>query len=239
MRKLVAGMAVLLVAGLAQQDNPLLNPPPPTNPSVDDPEIWKNKEFIFTEEGKNIPQDSKPADSLPPDGDRAWKHKDYLNAAVDYQRQANLTPGAPEPWYNAALAWRRQGWRAETLNALDKAEAAARGSLRQRCLLLRADLEYRDALPKEPFARIAGLGRALQMYRDVLASPDTDPRIARIAKYDIEVVKLRLLVHAAGSPPPNANSGTDPSPDDIAAAADPAPKQQHKPQEKSAQPKDW
>jgi len=78
------------------------------------------------------------------------------------------------------------------------------------------------------------------MYRDVLAAPETDPRIAKIAKYDIEVVKLRLLLRppAADSPPPNADPDKDPSPDDIAAANSGA-KQPRKPHDKASQPKDW
>ncbi len=144
-------------------------------------------------------------------GDAGWARGEFTQAAEWYERAAGLEPDAPEPLYNLALTYYRSGSHDLCLRYLDKAQALSHGALRDRCLLLRADLEFRDAMKQSPARRVEGLERALALYR--AAGP------SEIAKYNIEVVKL-LLPPARNQAPQVSSSdeSEDPSADDTAEA---------------------
>jgi tetratricopeptide (TPR) repeat protein len=124
-------------------------------------------------------------------GNAAYRKSDFPAAADAYSESAERAAKAPEPLYDLALSWYRQGWFADSLRYLDRAEPLARGSLLARCVLLRADIEFRTAVGAKSIQRTGGLERALKLYRDVIAAT-TEISLIATAKYNIEVVKLRL-----------------------------------------------
>ena len=147
-------------------------------------------------------------------GDAAFARGESTPAAEWYERASGLAPESPEPLYNLALTYYRMGGRELTLRYLDKAQAMAHGPMLARCLLLRGDIEYRDALKQSPARQVEGLERALKLYRD--AGP------SEMARYDVEVVKLQLP--RARSQAPRVSSPErqpDPSADETSAGSQP------------------
>jgi tetratricopeptide (TPR) repeat protein len=124
-------------------------------------------------------------------GDAAWKRGDFEAAAGWYEQAGELAPESPEPSYNLAVTYYRMKLFEQAVRYLDKAQVLAHGPLLGRCLLLRADMEYRNALEEKPARQVEGLERALGLYRMALAASG-GAASAEIARYDIEVVKLRL-----------------------------------------------
>ena len=167
-------------------------------------------------------------------GNVAWMHGDFSSAAAWYERAASLAPDSPEPPYNLALSYYRLRLYEQSLRYLDRAQPLARGPLRGKCLLLRGDIEFRSAMALKPARQVEGLERALILYREALAA-GADPEIAR---YDIEVVKLRLPP-ARGQAPKvtSANSQQETSAGETAAgSAGPESKNRGKPKEED---RDW
>ncbi len=128
-------------------------------------------------------------------GDAAWKSGDFQAAAEWYEQAVELAPDSPEPSYNLALTYYRMKLfdPGEAVNFPDKAQVLTHGSLLARCLLLRADIEYRNAMAESPVRQVEDLERALQLYRMAQAASSAAENV-EIARYDIEVVKLRLPV---------------------------------------------
>jgi tetratricopeptide (TPR) repeat protein len=149
-------------------------------------------------------------------GSEAWKHNDFLSATEWYLRATALKPDSAEPLYNLALSYYRLGWYGEAARYLDRAQPLARGPLATRCTLLHANLEYRKALAGETIRQVEGLERALVLYRNVLAT-SREPGLSGVAKYNIEVVKLRLpsLRRQRPDVPSSASAGQQGSPEEI------------------------
>jgi len=148
-------------------------------------------------------------------GATAWNSSDFSAAAAWYERAMSLAPDAPEPLYDLALSYYRLKSYDLSLRYLDRAQAKALDPLRGKCLLLRADIEYRNALTQNATGQVEGLERALGLYRLAL-SAGADPKIT---KYDIEVVKLRLPPARAQAPRVGADSQQDVSADETAAGS--------------------
>jgi Ca-activated chloride channel family protein len=125
--------------------------------------------------------------------DPAWQRGDFLAAAESFAKTAKASPNSPEPLYDEALAYYRAGWVTEAGHYLDLAEPLAHGEVLERCHLLRGDLTFRSASGKE-----ASLKHALGIYREVFRNSH-DEKIRGIAKYDIEVIKVRLLAGRSGA----------------------------------------
>jgi tetratricopeptide (TPR) repeat protein len=139
-------------------------------------------------------------------GDTAWKSGDFQAAAEWYEQAVEFAPESPEPSYNLALTYYRMKLFGQALRYLDKAQVLAHGSLLGRCLLLRADIEYRNALAETAVRQVEGLERALQLYRIALAASSEAENVA-IARYDIEVVKFRLPVARSQAPKVESDLG--------------------------------
>jgi tetratricopeptide (TPR) repeat protein len=158
-------------------------------------------------------------------GDAAWRSGDFQAAAEWYEQAVELAPESPEPSYNLALTYYRMKLFGQAMRYLDKAQVLAHSSLLARCLLLRADIEYRNAMAETPVRQVEGLERVLKLYRMALAA-STEPTNIEIAKYDIEVVKLRLPPARSQAPKVESESGgqQDLADNDTAGPADSAPK---------------
>lgn len=133
--------------------------------------------------------------------DPAWQRGDFLSAAESFAKSAKASPKAPEPLYDEALAYYRAGWATEAAHYLDLAESRAHGELLERCHLLRADLAFRNG-------STAGLNHALETYREVYENSH-DSQLRGIAKYDIEVVKLRLQSGRSSTGQPQSDDFAD------------------------------
>ena len=124
-------------------------------------------------------------------GHIAFKKGDFSAAAAWYEQARSLAPDSPEATFDLALTWYRRGSYELAVRYLETAQSTAQGTLLARCLLLRADLEYRTALKLNPIQQVEGMEKALKLYRFALNETAPGPQ-ADLVRYDIEVVKLRL-----------------------------------------------
>jgi hypothetical protein len=160
--------------------------------------------------------------------DPAWQHGNFLAAAESFARAARASPNSPEPLYDEALAYYRAGWTNEANHSLDQAESFAHGEVLERCHLLRADLTFRSG-------QIQDLNRALGIYREVFRNSH-DEKVRSIAKYDIEVIKLRLLAGRSGA----QQLEPDQSADDDDSDQNTSQREQHSAQSQvQLQDRDW
>ena len=172
-------------------------------------------------------------------GNAAWSRGDFQGAAVWYERAAGLAPNSPETSYDMALSYYRLGLYAQSVRYLDREQAIAQGQLLARYLLLRADMEYKNAFGEVPIRHTEGLERALHLYRDALAASAGSALLSGIARYDIEVVKLQLPAARDQAPKFTQPTGMvqDLSADDAAAgSAGSGPKGDGKPKQEE---RDW
>ena len=96
-------------------------------------------------------RDSAPsAEELIRSADAPFRQGDFLAAATLYEQADELAPDDLEPFYDLALAYYRTNLYDMTLRYLDRIQPhMATGSMRVRCLLLRGDVEYRQAMAGE------------------------------------------------------------------------------------------
>jgi tetratricopeptide (TPR) repeat protein len=172
--------------------------------------------------------------------DSAWRRGDFSSAALLYEQAGSVAPDAAEPLYDLALTYYRTQNYEMTARYLDRAQPSTTGAMRARCLLLRGDAEYRLAMAAQPIPRVEGLERALHIYRDALAAVAPSGSLNDIARYDIEVVKLKLPAARSQAPQAQASAAAA---DDTSAAdkASPQPETSGSNQEKKpqSQDRDW